>query len=274
LRFEPVVAPAIVLRDLSSPGSAIDRLVLRTFNDREAKDGDAADLTGSERHIVPPRTSVELAERLGMFDDAEGKLSADPATYALIKQRDKGRLKTEPAAGQNVEMPIDRNDHATIPYLPDKLASGAALRDLPGSGESTSATADPLADAKPIAYAALADANPRAGSVTLVDFASAGDWTKMKPFGLALADGSHAPSWDAASRVLTVSPPKAMTTIVPPSTYIAPLDLRLMGVWQWIREYLDALTRTTPIGEDLWPGNDADAIAHIIERAAEGATGC
>ena len=102
LRFEPVVAPAIVLRDpegVSSPGSAIDRLVLRTFNDSEAKDGDAADLTGSERHIVPPRTSVELAERLGMFDDAAGKLRADPATYALIKQRDEGKIDDRAGAG-------------------------------------------------------------------------------------------------------------------------------------------------------------------------------
>jgi hypothetical protein len=273
LRFEPVVAPVIVLRDkegVSSPGSAIDRLVLRTFNDSEAKDGDAADLTGSARHIVPPRTSVELAERLDMFDDAAGKLRADPATYARIKQRDEGKLTTEPVAGQKVEMPIDHNDQATIPYLPDRLARGAALRDLPGSGEGTSATADPATDANPIAYAPLADANPRVGSVTLVDFAGADDWTKTKPFRLALADGSAPPSWDAAGRVLTVSLPKAMTAIVPLSSYIAPLDLRLMGVWQWIREYFDALTRTTPIGEDLWPGSSADVIAHIIQRAAEG----
>ena len=43
-----------------------------------------------------------------------------------------------------------------------------------------------------------------------------------------------------------------------------------MGVWQWIREYFDALTRTTPVSEDLWPGSDADVLAHIIQRAAEG----
>lgn len=273
LRFEPVVAPAIVLRDaegVSGLGSAIDRLVLRTFNDSPAKDADAADLTGSERHIIPPRTSVELAERLGMFDDSAGKLRTDPATYALIKHRDEGKLKTEKVVNQKVEMPIDRNDTATIPYLPDRLARGAAFRDLPGSGESTTGTADPAVDADPIAYAPLADANPRAGSVTLVDFAGADDWSKTKPFRLALADGSKPPSWDAAGRVLTVSLPKAMTKIVPLSSYIAPLDLRLMGVWQWIREYFDALTRTTPIGEDLWPGNNADVLAHIIQRAAEG----
>ena len=273
LRFEPVVAPTIVLRDpegVSGPGSAIDQLVIRTFNDSEAKDGGAAVLTGSERHIVPPRTSIELAERLGMFDDVAGKLRTDPAVYALIKQRDEGKLKTEPVPGQNVDMPVDRDDQATIPYLPDRLARGAALRDLPGSGESTSGTIDPATDADPIAYVPLADANPRPGSVMLVDFAGGDDWTKTKPFRLALADGSNAPSWNAADRVLTVSLPKAMTKIVPLSSYIAPLNLRLMGVWQWIREYFDALTRTTPISEDLWHGSNADAIAHVIQRAAEG----
>jgi hypothetical protein len=208
-----------------------------------------------------------------MFDDAAGKLRADPATYDLIKQRDEGKLKTEPVAGQNVEMPIDRNDQATIPYLPDRLARGAALRDLPGSGEGTTGTADPATDA--INFAPVADANPRPGSVTLVDFAGSDDWTKTRPFRLALADGSAPPSWDAAGRVLiTAQLAKAVTTIVPLSCYIAPLDLRLMGVWQWIREYFDALTRTTPIGEDLWPGNNADVIAHIIQRAAEADGGC
>jgi len=273
LRFEPVVAPTIVLRDsegVSGLGSAIDRMVIRTFNDNEAKDGDAADLTGSERHIMPPRTSVELAERLGMFDDASGKLRTDAATYALIKQRDEGKLKTEPVLGQTVDMPIDRDDQATIPYLPDRLARGAALRGLPGTAESTSGIADAAADASPIGYAPLADANPRPGSVTLVDFAGADDWTKATPFRIVLADGSGAPAWDAGARVLTVSLPKATTVIVPLSSYIAPLDLQLMGVWQWIREYFDALTRTTPISEDLWKGSDADVIAHIIQRATEG----
>ncbi len=51
---------------------------------------------------------------------------------------------------------------------------------------------------------------------------------------------------------------------------MAPADLRLLGVWQWIREYFDALARTTPIPEDLWPGSEADALAHIIQRVTEG----
>src|SRR6185369_15225023 len=140
LRYEPVAAPVIVLRDadgVSSPGSAIDRLVVRTFNDDAAKDGDAADLTGSERHIVPPRTSVELAERLGMFDDGAGRLRADAATYDLIKQRDEGKFSTQNVPGQTQPIAIEPAAQITIPYLPDLLARGAAWRNLPGSGEGT-----------------------------------------------------------------------------------------------------------------------------------------
>lgn len=273
LRYEPVAAPVIVLRNpegVSGPGSAVDRLVIRTFNDTITKDEDGADLTGSERHIVPPRISVELAERLGMFDDAAGKLRGDAATYDLIKQRDEGHFQHQIVVGQVQEMPIESAAQAPVPYLPDVLARGAALRDLPGSVDGTSGRADPAVSANPIAYAAFADANPRRGSVTLVDFAGAADWTTARAFRLVLADGAGAPAWDSVARTLTLSLPKATTSIVPLSSYIAEGDLRLMGVWQWIREYFEALTRTTPISEDLWPGSEADVLAHIIQRATEG----
>jgi hypothetical protein len=273
LRYEPVAAPVIVLRDpegVSSPGSAIVRLVIRTFNDALAKDGDAADLSGGERHIVPPRISVDLAERLGMFDDAAGRLRGDAAAYDLIRQRDEGRFQTQVVAGQTQEMPIDPAAQALIPYLPDRLARGAALRDLPGSGDGTTGYANPAASADPIAYVPVADANPRSGSVTIVDFAGAADWTMAQPFRLVLSDGAGAPAWNNEERTLSVKLPKATTSVVPLSSAIAADDLRLMGVWQWIREYFDALARTTPLWQDLWPGSDADVLAHVIQRAVEG----
>lgn len=75
LRYEPVINPAVVIREpaaVTGPGSALDRLVLRTFNESEAQDSSAADTTAADRHLLPPRTSVEMGERLGMFDDATG----------------------------------------------------------------------------------------------------------------------------------------------------------------------------------------------------------
>src|SRR5215831_12341273 len=105
LRFEPIVAPAIVARDaaaLTGEGSSNDRLVIRTFNTDPSLDDAAAKLTGSERHIAPPVAHVEFAERHGMFDDAAGRLIGSPAMWTLIGDRDhgkRGQLRVLPEPG-------------------------------------------------------------------------------------------------------------------------------------------------------------------------------
>ncbi|MEA2299618.1 MAG: hypothetical protein QOE44_153, partial [Solirubrobacteraceae bacterium] len=94
LRYEPVPAPLVVLRDprgVTGPGSAVERIVLRTFNS-VGRDTTPADPTATDRHILPPRASVEMGQRLGMFDDAAGRLKADAATWKLIGERDAGEL--------------------------------------------------------------------------------------------------------------------------------------------------------------------------------------
>ena len=83
LRYEPVAAPLVVIRDqaaVTGPGSAIHRLVMRSFNVGPENDGIVPDLTASDRHVLPPRTSVELAERMGMLDGPDGKLKSGPDT--------------------------------------------------------------------------------------------------------------------------------------------------------------------------------------------------
>src|SRR5207302_57702 len=92
---EPVAAPLVIVRNpkaLTVPGSAVDRIVLRTFNADISQDAAAADTTAADRHVVPARTSVEMGERLGMFDDAAGKLKSDAATWKLIGDRDAGEF--------------------------------------------------------------------------------------------------------------------------------------------------------------------------------------
>jgi len=59
--------------------------------DDAPQDGDPADLTASDRFIVPPGTSVEMGERMGMFDK-NGKLDTSSAMYDLIAKRDAGKL--------------------------------------------------------------------------------------------------------------------------------------------------------------------------------------
>jgi hypothetical protein len=279
LRYEPVPAPLLVPRDaraVTGPGSALDRLVIRTFNASPAQDADPADLAGSDRHIAPPRATVDMAENLGMFDDGAGRVSGDPAMWALIRQRDGAEFSQPPepvvVAGQAHSFPLEPDAALPgVPYIPDALARGAALRDLPGAPPLSVGTARPddgLAGALP--YQPIADTNPRPGSATLVSFGGEADWQATLPFRLELQDGDGPPSWDAASRTLAVRLPKGRTAVVPLSSYLTPADLKLMGVWQWLRERIEQLSVSEASRQVLQDPGEADRVAHILQRAVEG----
>ena len=290
LRFEPVPAPLVVIRDeaaVTAPGSAVDRLVIRTFNDDISKDGNAADIFNADRHLIPPRAAIEMGERLGTFDDAGGKLKADAATWKLISDRDlgelqkqkiiiKGRAEPVPDDGSN-QYPVEPGDQIDpLPFFPDPLSRGAALRDLPGTPSGAIGRATPGAGAEaPVDYSLLSDPNPRPGSATLVSFGDSGDWEQTRGFRFVLADPppdqtDPRPNWDPVGHVLTVYLPKGLTKVVPLTSYLTPDDLKLMGVWQWLREYIDQLTVTNPQPAYLRPGSDQDRIAHVLQRTVEG----
>jgi len=278
LRFEPVSAPQLVLRDVaavSAPGGQLERLVIRTFNADPTLDVTWADLSGGDRHIVPPRTSVDIGERLGMFDDADGKLIPGPAMHALIAQRESGQFQhAEPVviAGQEETPPLEpaaRLDQT--PYLPDALARGAAFRDLPGMPNGTLGHASPGSGSNaPVEAQALDDPNPRAGSALIVHFGDDADWQQAQPFRLALADGNDPPAWDPMGRILTVFLPKGSTSVVPLSSYLSADDLKLMGVWEWLREYIESRASSPGTPEPLQYGRDVTRIGHVLQRALEG----
>ncbi len=283
LRYEPVPAPIVVIRDeraLTAPGSAIHRLVMRTFNDGIESDDVAADLVASDRHIVPPRTSVEMGERLGMFDGPDGKLKSDPATWQLAVDRDAGHFTqaTIEIAGRTTDdCPIEPDEAIdTLPHLPDPLARGAALRNLPGSTNAAVARVAPAGGAAAaVEYDVLTDINPRPGSATLVSFDRVGGWEQTTGFRLALGerapgDDEARPRWDPTSRVLTVLLPKGQTAVVPLSSYMTPDDLKLMGQWQWLREFVDLATIFFATPARLSPNLPVDRVAHVLQRAVEG----
>ena len=283
LRFEPIVAPAIVARDapaLTSEGSSNDRLVIRTFNTDPALDAAAADLTGSERHIAPPGAHVEFAERHGMFDDAGGKLVGSPAMWKLISDRDLGTFHTEVfdeivINGEKQSYPVEGTAQINpLPYLPDPLARAAAFRNLPGTSGTTIGRAAPgSGTAQPMTYEPIPDAQPRPGTATIVEFGGRSDWQQVKPFRLALADGSGSPVWDPAAALLTVSLPKGSTSVVPISSVCDAEDLKLLGVWQWLREYLEYIAVNEVSSEFFQSPAAKDRIAHILQLATEGGHG-
>jgi hypothetical protein len=276
-----VAAPLVVIRDESAvtgAGSAVDRIVIRTRNDDPSKDADPADLVGSERHVLPPRTSVEMGERLGMFDTPSGKLHADAATWNLISKRDAAELNrvTIKIAGLEKDYPLEpRESVVPLPYLPDLFSRGAAIRDLPATPAGAIGKAPGAGAAAKVTYDLLSDPNPRPGSATLVSFGEDADWKDVKGFRLVLgepaaSDAPGGPSWDPVGRVLTVLLPKGAMTTVPLSSYLHVDDLKLMGQWQWLREYVELLTVLDPEDPQFIPGTDVDRIAHVLQRAVEG----
>jgi len=290
LRFEPVPAPLVVIRDeaaVTAPGSAVDRLVIRTFNDDPSKDADAADISNADRHVIPPRAAIEMGERLSTFDDAAGKLKSDAATWKVIADRDlgelqkkkivlKGRVAPVPGDGSD-EYPVEPSDTIDpLPFFPDPLSRGAALRDLPGTPSGSIGRVIPdTGAAAPVDYNLLSDPNPRPGSATLISFGESGDWEKTRGFRFVLAEPAPnatdlRPAWDPLGRVLTVYLPKGQTKVVPLTSYLTSDNLKLMGVWQWLREYIDQLAVNHPQPAVLQPGSNEDRIAHVLQRAVEG----
>ena len=280
-RFEPVASPQIVVADtsaLTGPGSDLQRLVIRTDNRQLSQDDDAPDTSGSLRHLLPPRTSIELGERLGMFDDAQGKLKGDAATWKLIGARDKGELPDTKMmiAGQEKLFPLIAGDTPkTLSYLPDPLARGVALRDLPGTPSGSLARIDASTPAGAVHYQYLSDPNPRPGSVTMIGFGGEADWQLARGLRIALGEPTqphHArePHWDPVSRTLTVYLPKGERHVIATSCYLNAPDLPKMGAWHWLQEEIAERLSATPQPPSLQPGSVNDATTHILQRVVEG----
>lgn len=271
LRYEPVPAPQIVRRDdlaITGRGSALDRLVIRTYNADPSLDTAAANLAGSQRHIVPPRGSLELAERHGMLDDGNGHMKGDAATWQMLVERDaeiSSQFPRAPVPGQQESLPILVDDEAPVlSYVPDPLARRAALRDLPGAPQHVFGNAT----ATGIDYVPLGDPNPRSGSVTHISFENAPDWLQARGFLLALDEGQDLPAWDAGRHRLTVHLPKGSSTVVTLSSATDTNDLKLLGLWQWMREYLIDLAGAKQIRFRNNPAQEE--IAVLLQRATEG----
>jgi len=279
-RFEPVPAPLIVVDNADAilmPGSTLQRIVIRTDNHSPDEDHDAAGIDAAARHLLPPRTSVELGERLGMFDDAAGKLRGDAATRALIGARDAGELPTvtRSVAGQDKTFPLIAGaPPADLPYLPDPLARGVALRNLPGAPGATLARVDAATPSGPVVFVPLDDVNPHLDSVLMIGFGGETDWQLEHGLKIMLAEPSkgtaQVPDWDAPACTLTVYLAKAKRCVVAASCYLAPADLPKMGIWQWLQEEIAARLQDNPRPPGLQTGGTSDETAQIVQRVVEG----
>jgi hypothetical protein len=255
LRFEPVPHPVVVLVESLQHGASQLRLVIRSYNHDISQDS-VATLENDDRHIFPPRASVRMVEHHGMLDDSSGHLKGDNATYNMLITRDAAEI---PILNK---VPTDLRAQATTPYLPDPIARGAAFRDLPNTRSNTDGHV--VQDA--LTYANSPQVEFRPGSVTHLSFGT--NWPDRVPFRLVLAEGKNKPKWDSQHRVLAVYLPKATEIDVPLSSYLTADDLSLMGVWDWLRQYLEfAELESITNGGPVFP---SDGMALLTQLTLEG----
>lgn len=286
-RFEPIDAPVLVLRapldEHKNAGESLERLVIRSFNDYDPAnpnqdDRREVDATQTpeicERHIAPPRTSQLMAETHGMFDQANGGLK--PGSYDLIAEKS-GDFNTAAAvsdgsptdglvAGKKLVLPIEPDPQIhQLPYLPDPLSRGAALRNLPATAADTVGQVTANGN---LEYRQLLNAEDRSDSVTMIPFDFQDEWHSAQPFRIILMEGTAAPQWNREQRTLTVALPKAEMTTIRLSSYVQQEDLKLMGIWNWLQERIDQELTSNNSPEEL--KQLTAEISRLAQAAIEG----
>jgi hypothetical protein len=219
-RFDPIPPPVVVPMDVAGEGESVERLVIRSNYDKtapqyvsdpavqKALDGRQYAPT-NDRHIVPPKTSLQMAETHGALDQCMGGGASDQAcdTGYNLALREAGTLADTaivdvstgvasiPVQGVKT-MPSGSAGHSLIhtelqlrtPYLPDLIARGAALSGIPGAGPDLQGgvVTETLSTTVAQTWGSVAPATA-APTVTLkVPFA--GIWPDTQPFRLRIAE--------------------------------------------------------------------------------------
>lgn len=223
-RYEPVEPPGLALVsknaavDPLGEGESMRRVAIRTWNDVPAKNTVATTQT-ARRHIVPARVGHRFAELHGVMDTGPGG-ALDKSLYMMLVKRDKPLP----------EIVIDRGKAATtdkperyafadekfdLPYLPDPLAVGAAIRVVGAAG------VDP-------------------NVIHRVDFYCSGSspdckWPNAQPFKIVAAESSLSDAqFDTATREFRIPMKKAERARVYISCLIPKDAMSMMAVYQMI----------------------------------------
>ncbi|MFE0421987.1 hypothetical protein [Streptomyces sp. NPDC058953] len=245
-RYDPVPAPVMVLRRPVTAGESPADLVVRTDNADPA-----APVAGPtcERHLLAPKASVELAERHGVLD-LSGEHRTDPAVHTLLTTYDGGKITGTPDPGAGGS-PYQDTDRIELPWLPDPLSRGTALRGVPDTPE-------------------LLTTWPAGGP----------GWYQRLPMRLVVEAGPIGSTRstavaDPANRTIRVTLQPAASFPAVLGSMLAAGDEALLGQWRWYTERArqggEASGAAGGTGETSGPAYTTDHHDDPVTAAGEGA---
>lgn len=223
MRWDPVVAPMLALRNHPIEGESIEKMVIRNYNAAEDDSVEVDTTETSTRHLFPPLVAQQVAERHGLFDTTPtGALKGDATTYGLITSKE-GKLPQRwytrndegdlvPEAANNVEpadpnkkkraiaYPLVESGSTETPYLPDPMARTTTLANVPGlsAGQLMEISTGGANNAT------IASAY---GVVTIA-FNEMNEWPAFESILVQLVTGSAKPEWNPGTRTLQIFLPK------------------------------------------------------------------
>jgi hypothetical protein len=269
-RWEPVPPPVVVPRKPFNEGESVQCLVIRSTvtNDgnnvstaiwaaqRSAQIRDHNDpplatdglsrryVDYDERHIAPPKSALQMAERHGMYDDAIGGAPSDEIRkrFLAAATREAGTfLDTKVSRADNPdftrdlllfkELAVAKHDaHDPTPVTVLPIERGAGLK----TGEFVVHTADELllpylpdVLARSATFYGLPGAPPVYSLPFYDDFHKS--WPDAAPFRLRIEEGHRAPQ--PFGRQLIVYLPQAEVATARLSCKLNAADLKLFRLW-------------------------------------------
>ena len=222
-RLEPVTAPLTALRaPVEIPGETNTVVVVRS---QDAQDASPA---ANQRHVLPPRTNIVVAERHGLLDTDQAGQPLDLQALIKLGKRDAQDLAMHPdiqppgPAAPLAErwLPVDS---VTLNYLPDPLAKKVLVRDLPAVIGGVDEVVLPLA---------------------------AASWPDYATTGITV-DKADVTSWEPVGNRLAVHLAKGEDRFVRISSLFDAEDVDLMGLWAWIADWHQSNGGSPAALEDL-----------------------
>ncbi|MFI1972453.1 hypothetical protein [Streptomyces cinnamoneus] len=267
-RWEPVPPPVIVPRWPFLEGESETRLVIRSTVDDEGHplsagawalqrnpqvpDHEADSPVDrldrryrghDERHVSPPKTSLQMAEHHGMYDDALGPDRPDAVRrrfFAAASREAGSYLDTKVSPPQDPGVTFDLKALGRIHVAKHDVHDTVPLTELPVSrGSGLERGEYVVHDASQLLLPYLPDVLARGvslrglpGGAPNETYDFPGPWPEAKPLRLKIVEGDGPPFWSSLlERELTVRLPKATVATVRMSCRVDPEDLPLLRAW-------------------------------------------